>query len=440
MKKLIALVLTLASCAALAVPALAAEFSDVPSSHSFRDAIMWCAAQNITGGYEDGTFRPANTVSRSNFTVMLSRAFYAEDVAKYSSYLEYGTFVPNYIALYNPGMLDGTSFCDREDFMDSANMNRGISRYDMAQLMVNIMNQKGFAASTSDKNSAISKITDYAEIPSQYKDAVANVYALGIISGYSDGSFSGSVTMNRGQAAIVIYRLAQYVGAGTDIVSAVPVGDDLTNMPTSPSNTQAEEKISTNAENGTLTLRDGSAVTEANVLKIINEILQVYPHGTTWNDNTSRNANIMIGGRQLGSVSAACNNTIKTSYFVNGTNMRPSMTAGCGGFASLVSDAIFGGGNTGGVNFPARKLDNLTEIRPGDILIKVDASGGIKHVSTAASTPTFYKNFNGVDVFQITQYEGNAADLVNYGTSTIFDTPIPNKGNFYYEAWTRYPD
>ena len=101
MKKFLSLLLALALCAGLSVPALAAEFSDVPGSHVFHDAIQDCAAKGITSGYSDGTFRPGNSVTRAQFCVMLSRAFYPEAVQKNSTEANkaLGWFVPNAEAL-----------------------------------------------------------------------------------------------------------------------------------------------------------------------------------------------------------------------------------------------------------------------------------------------------------------------------------------------------
>ncbi len=125
---------------------------------------MDCSEKGIVGGYGDGTFRPANTVMNSNFVVMLSRAFYADDVANYvaQGYQINGTFYPNYIAMQMAGALRYTSF--ELDLQKANVMNKGISRYDMAQLMTNIMAKKGFAASESDKDTATAKIADYNEI------------------------------------------------------------------------------------------------------------------------------------------------------------------------------------------------------------------------------------------------------------------------------------
>ncbi|WP_300692056.1 S-layer homology domain-containing protein [uncultured Oscillibacter sp.] len=215
MKRILSLVLALILCTSLAVPALAADFSDVPPSHNFYPAVADCSSKGIVGGYPDGTFRPSATVTRSNFCVMLSRAFYPSDITRYTNDFttSFGSFYPNYLALANNGIWNNVSF-DEEYIYTSdfaASMNLGISRYDMAQLMTNIMNARGFAAGEAEKNAAASKITDYSSIPGQYREAVANVYALGVIGGYSDGSFNGGGIMNRGQAAAVIYRMTQAV-------------------------------------------------------------------------------------------------------------------------------------------------------------------------------------------------------------------------------------
>ena len=221
MKKLLSLLLALALCAALAVPALAAEFSDVPAGHSFHAAIADCSAKGIVGGYSDGTFRPGNTVTRAQFCVMLSRAFYAGDVEKYSSpiYIQLAPFWVNYQAMEAHQALSGASFAN--EIENTPAMNQGISRYDMAQLMTNIMTGQGFSAGEAEKAASAARIADYAGIPAQYKEAVSNVYALGIIGGYSDGTFGGTVTMNRGQAAVVIHRMAQYMGS-TEAPQAPP--------------------------------------------------------------------------------------------------------------------------------------------------------------------------------------------------------------------------
>lgn len=441
------------------------SFSDVPEGHTFHDAILWCASQGIVGGYDDGTFRPSNTVTRSNFAVMLSRAFYASEVAANQlnpAYTQIGTFYPNFMALKNNGILDGTSWVKAID--STSVMNQGISRFDMAILMTNIMKQKGFAASESEKSNAIPKITDYNDIWASYRDAVANVYALGIITGYADGSFNGNGIMTRGAACIVIYRMMQYSNnGGGDIQTPdpeVPVDPESGEIACACVNLNGECKCMGTASSGsgntgsssgntgntgnsgntgdtgsstpsTMTLRDGSAVTEENVLKIINEILKVYPNGTTWNANTTRNNNTSIGGYTLGTPSSA--------VMQIQTNHNSSMTKACGGFAGLVSDAIFGGANTGGDKFPIRKLNSVSQIRPGDIIVRLNSDGTTDHIMTAASRIRSSKTANNVQIYCIWAYHGNSNGSVVYDTYDSCYITDELYRDSQYVAYTRYP-
>ena len=411
------------------------SFSDVSSTHTFHDAIIWCANQSIVGGYTDGTFKPANTVTRNNFVVMLSRAFYADTVAEYNTetYLKYGAFVPNSMALFVNGILRNTSF--ETIFKNSQEMNRGISRYDMAQLMTNIMTKKGFSASANDKNAAIAKITDYSSIPSQYRDAVANVYALGIITGYADGSFNGDGIMNRGQAAVVIYRMMQYTGnSGGDITNPDPetpvdpsTGEVVcacvtvhgklceichTAKPgvTTPVEPEKPEDPSTPA---TGTLTNGKPITVENVTELMNELRAQYPSKTD-------------AGRYNG---PAAIRQITTKYkTVNGNFASTSI--GCGGWAARVFNYIFGQD----VTFRRVSYD---EARIGDLIIDVDSQGRLMHVAIVSDR----KTINSIPNMLCT----TDANMGNNGTNVMLwdaGRPDPDKYGFdwSYDIYTVYPN
>ena len=55
-------------------PSVARTFSDVPASHDFCGVIEWLADSGITGGYEDGTFRPTNPVTRQAVSAFVYRS------------------------------------------------------------------------------------------------------------------------------------------------------------------------------------------------------------------------------------------------------------------------------------------------------------------------------------------------------------------------------
>lgn len=234
-KRLASLFLALALCLGLCLPALA--FTDVPGDHYAYAAIMNCSEKGITSGYSDGSFRPGKTVTRANFAVMLAQAFYPTELERYSteSNLKYGYAAPAFVALNYKGLLAGTNFDMTAKFINASIVNAGINRYDMAQLMTNIMRAKGFAASDSQKSAVQAEISDYSSIPGQYQDAVKNVYALGMIGGYADGAFHGEGVMNRGQAAAVIHRMTAYVSQNLpNSATQSPVAPSTPSAPAQP--------------------------------------------------------------------------------------------------------------------------------------------------------------------------------------------------------------
>jgi len=441
-------------------------FSDVPADHTFYSGIMDCASKGITSGYDDGTFRPANTVTRAQFCVMLSRAFWPDDIKLYDNDANktLGWFVPNSKTLYNRNALTNTSF--REHYDNKYVMDVPITRYDMAQIMTNIMDAMGFSADDTQKAEAQNRIADYAKIPDQYKDAVKNVFALGIITGYADNSFNGDKNMNRGQGCVVIYRMIQYdnytppvnpsnpgntgnTSDNSDKIAFDPndpgapgrYGDQSIPNPgtTDTPSTPVTPPSTDNSSDGTLA--NGKPATEENVLAIIAEFKQKYPEGTTWHS-------IGSGTQRPGLASDACKNI--TSKYKSKEGLTISMQGGCGGFASLISDTIFGSGSKNS----ARKVP-VSQTRPGDVIVELDKNGNAYHITTATSSPVWFEEaiwhpetdtYTGM--YYVENYDGGGDP--SYGTGVVCTIPYcyltdkdtANKEGFstYVEVWTRYPD
>ena len=361
--------------------ALTISFTDVPTTHTFYKGIIYCAGKGIVNGYADGTFRPANTVTRNHFCAMLARAFYPDQIAKYDKdqYKNaYGTFAPTNMTLAYNGTLNNTSF--RWNYTDASVMSTGINRYDMAQLMTNIMKAKGFAASASQKTAIQAKITDYKNIPSQYQDAVKNVYALGIITGYADGRFVGTNIMNRGQAAIVIQRMAQYAPVTGDKdnnqyddgtsqkPTPTPTPDPKPVEPTPKPEPTPDPKPEVPETPAGRTLANGKAITEANVTAILNQLKSRYPNGTSFVNGYGG----LGSGRNLYS---NCISKITNQYWLaKNHNQHANTHTGCGGWAAFVADEIWG---QTGVTWKKTIMENA---RPGDLLLDVDANGYLTHV------------------------------------------------------------
>lgn len=218
-KRRLSVVLALALCLALCIPALAAAntFTDVDASHWAHDAIEDMAARKVVNGVGDGKFAPDDKVACADFSTMAARLLFPEELERHgedSPWWKAGADV-----LLEEGALDNTTakaFYIRAMYSwDAAVMERPMSRYDMAQIMYNALKAKGFEMpSSQDLTAARNMIADYAGIPSGYADAVTAMYAIGCLKGMDEaGNFMGGEEMDRAQACTVLVRLQEKMDA-----------------------------------------------------------------------------------------------------------------------------------------------------------------------------------------------------------------------------------
>lgn len=184
-----------------AIKANAGSFSDVPASHWAYSAIRQAVKDGITSGYADGTFRPGSQVTNAHFSAFVARAFYSAESGAAGGGAWYQPYTD---ALTAHGILRGTAVGGSL----SANIDKPISRYDMAQVMYNVLADRGAAMPTEDALAAAqASISDWAAVPENYRTAVSACYAAGMLQGLADGSFGGRQAMNRAQACAVLSRL-----------------------------------------------------------------------------------------------------------------------------------------------------------------------------------------------------------------------------------------
>ena len=106
---------------------------------------------------------------------------------------------------------------------------------------------------------------------------------------------------------------------------------------------------------------------------------------------------------------------------------------GCSGYAAMVSSLIFGDSSN-----PGRRLDDLSQIRPGDIIFRVhNETGNVWHVVVALESP------NENHAFHVT--EGNVGATVQWPDQTHsfgrnnLDSFGGDGKTYHLEVWTRYP-
>lgn len=212
----IALAVTMFSTTAFAA---SVKFTDVPDSHWASSSITEMADKGIMSGIGNNLFAPSNTLTGAEFVTMLVRQFYSDKLGT-----EGGTwYAPFMAAAKSANILTGTNVGSNENLAAST-----INRYDMAQLMYNVLKAEGI---TTSSLSDTSKVADWASVPSIYRDAVSVCYNMGMLTGVDNkGTFNGTGVMDRAQAAVVMDRLLEVCSGGTPSTPEKPAGSlTLTN-------------------------------------------------------------------------------------------------------------------------------------------------------------------------------------------------------------------
>ena len=197
----IALAVTMLSTTAFAA---SVKFTDVYSNHWASSFISEMADKGIMSGIGNNKFAPSQQLSNAEFITMLVRQFYSDKLGT-----EGGTwYAPFMDGAKSANILTGTNVGSNESLATST-----INRYDMAQLMYNVLKAEGI---TTTLLSDTSKVADWASVPSTYRDAVSVCYNMGMLTGVdSKGTFNGTGVMDRAQAAVVMSRLIEVCSGGT---------------------------------------------------------------------------------------------------------------------------------------------------------------------------------------------------------------------------------
>ena len=172
--KLLPLALT-AAMIVPSVPAMAAP-SDI-AGHWAESVITQWQNKGLIQGYEDGTFKPGNTITRAEFVTLMNNAkgFWSEGSINFSDVKNgswfYSAVARAVAAGYVKGYSDG-----------SFKPGNTITRAEAAVMIAN-------AARLSANEAGAYRFTDVGSIPAWARGSVGAVVAAGYMTGYPDGSF-----------------------------------------------------------------------------------------------------------------------------------------------------------------------------------------------------------------------------------------------------------
>lgn len=376
-------------------------FSDVPSTYWANQYIEAAAANGWVSGVGNGQYNPGGTVTFAQYTVMLTRAFYPDEVAKAKvEHTEVDQWwYPNAHVARMHGILNNTEVgFDLKNLgvWNNRVLSQPISRYDMAVLMANVLADKGYTVTDAEKQAAQQKISDWSQITDLYQNSVSSVYALGVITGTTDGSFNGKGNMTRAQAAVTLYRLNDVIqngGAGTSTSSKDDVQlpyENGNNAAGDIGNTENVKEPTANTTYAPADVNHDGILTEDEVYDALMKFKEKYPTGTAWGSDKYYESS---AGRGYG----------------------------CAAFAYMASDQAFTG--------PKRIVPQAKNVRVGDIVHY--ANQGHWYIITETDDVSYYRlkaasgntngqvSWNGKGEYEWTQ------SLIDQGLCTIY---------------TRYPD
>lgn len=241
--------LSMALAAALAfspVQAFAAS-SDI-AGHWAEDVITQWENAGMISGYEDGTFRPNNSVTRAEFVIMMNNALGLTETGEVSfSDVQPGNWFYNAVAIavaagYCSGYEDGT-------FKPSATITR-------AEAAVMIAN----AAGLEQDATGAAGFTD--SIPAWAQGSVGAVVNAGFMSGYPDGTFAANQSITRAEAVSSLNRVIGGVTANDVVVTeATEIADQTIdgNLIIDAALTDGTVTVKNTTVKGNIVVRGGSA-------------------------------------------------------------------------------------------------------------------------------------------------------------------------------------
>ncbi len=177
-------------------------FADVETDRWSYEAIQYLVAKNIISGYEDGTFKPQNKITRAEFIKLISNTFgfeyeQADGENVFADVDVNDWYYKDLITAYNNKIIYG-------DNNGCFNPNAEITRQEMATILYRAI----VASGTDFETVSAVKITDRNSIADWAYTSVFQLVGMNIINGYDDGSFKPVNKATREEVAKLIYGVA----------------------------------------------------------------------------------------------------------------------------------------------------------------------------------------------------------------------------------------
>ncbi|WP_138495360.1 S-layer homology domain-containing protein [Paenibacillus pinistramenti] len=206
--------------------------SDVQGHWAEQQIQNWISSGNLKG-YQDGTVKPNNAITRAEFITMINRMFGFTDTgsANFKDLSTTNWAYSDIAKAVKAGYVTGYS---DQTFHPGSN----ISRQEAATIISNIL---GLDTSNTD---SIKQFSDAGKIPAWSQDSISAVVENNIMKGYPNGTFGAQNQLTRAEAVVLIdsavssrtsaaepVTIDQAGTYGNDQETTVVNGDVIINVP-----------------------------------------------------------------------------------------------------------------------------------------------------------------------------------------------------------------
>lgn len=243
------------------------RYSDLATDHWAYQSIYKMSAQNIIAGYEDNTVHPDNNITEFEAICLAVRIMGLDSKTAQVAKGEYLPFtIPDWSGAYETAVVAYNSdLIDAEDFSH----NQAASREWITKLLIKILGKE------NQVNSAANELTftDTANIGSKYVNYVKVADSLGLVKGYTDGSFKPQNKVTRAEMAAFLTRVQALNGIkSSNVISGEITAINGVSITISDGSTS---KVVYAVDNSYLFNLNGGAIKAAD-LAVGNYVLAIY--------------------------------------------------------------------------------------------------------------------------------------------------------------------
>ena len=180
-------------------------FTDLALDHWAYESVLSLNKLGALNGYEDGSFKGGNNVTRREFLKIALIAFGIEDTNASSKFNDIADndWAYKWIATAQThGIISGD---EKGNFNGDAN----VTRQDAAKILSGILTFKSY---NLPAERTYRTFTDDSEIADYAFDSVELLYSAGVLNGMDDGTFRPKSPATRAESAKMIFSVLQRIG------------------------------------------------------------------------------------------------------------------------------------------------------------------------------------------------------------------------------------